>query len=114
MGVVKSPHRRIWYSVGKAQSLRSSNRWSCLGPCFSPCTSTARAKRAFCSTPWRISLATICGVGVFGKRSRTNPRDRFSLPSRSEEHTSELQSHHDLVCRLLLEKKKNNTTQCNI
>src|SRR5437773_9383455 len=28
---------------------------------------------------------------------------------RSEEHTSELQSHHDLVCRLLLEKKKNNT-----
>src|SRR5436190_13811495 len=27
-------------------------------------------------------------------------------PSRSEEHTSELQSHSDLVCRLLLEKKK--------
>src|SRR5471032_1443431 len=26
---------------------------------------------------------------------------------RSEEHTSELQSHHDLVCRHLLEKKKN-------
>src|SRR5438034_7474473 len=31
-----------------------------------------------------------------------------SAPSgRSEEHTSELQSHSDLVCRLLLEKKKN-------
>src|SRR5438034_4071659 len=32
---------------------------------------------------------------------------------RSEEHTSELQSHSDLVCRLLLEKKKKkrNTTQ---
>src|SRR5260221_7325542 len=28
---------------------------------------------------------------------------------RSEEHTSELQSHSDLVCRLLLEKKKNST-----
>src|SRR5437773_8093458 len=28
------------------------------------------------------------------------------IPQRSEEHTSELQSHHDLVCRLLLEKKK--------
>src|SRR5438034_6361809 len=27
-------------------------------------------------------------------------------PIRSEEHTSELQSHSDLVCRLLLEKKK--------
>src|SRR5438034_5689860 len=32
------------------------------------------------------------------------PRD-----SRSEEHTSELQSHSDLVCRLLLEKKKTST-----
>src|SRR5437667_3099084 len=30
--------------------------------------------------------------------------------SRSEEHTSELQSHHDLVCRLLLEKKKKTQT----
>src|SRR2546430_12424338 len=29
--------------------------------------------------------------------------------SRSEEHTSELQSQSNLVCRLLLEKKKNNT-----
>src|SRR5438034_5797380 len=30
---------------------------------------------------------------------------------RSEEHTSELQSHSDLVCRLLLEKKKTNNVQ---
>src|SRR5256712_8991220 len=30
------------------------------------------------------------------------------LPARSEEHTSELQSRSDLVCRLLLEKKKKN------
>src|SRR5437588_9217734 len=30
------------------------------------------------------------------------------LVARSEEHTSELQSHSDLVCRLLLEKKNNN------
>ena len=28
------------------------------------------------------------------------------ITRRSEEHTSELQSHSDLVCRLLLEKKK--------
>src|SRR5688572_32391111 len=31
------------------------------------------------------------------------------LPPRSEEHTSELQSQSNLVCRLLLEKKKKNT-----
>src|SRR5437588_5653120 len=34
----------------------------------------------------------------------------ISLPARSEEHTSELQSHSDLVCRLLLEKKKQKNT----
>src|SRR5260370_6384307 len=33
---------------------------------------------------------------------------------RSEEHTSELQSHLNLVCRLLLEKKKKNKYQENI
>src|SRR5207247_7570980 len=36
-----------------------------------------------------------------GRRGR-----RTALASRSEEHTSELQSRVDLVCRLLLEKKK--------
>src|SRR5438034_3457723 len=34
----------------------------------------------------------------------------LDVPDRSEEHTSELQSHSDLVCRLLLEKKKHNDT----
>src|SRR5438034_8315728 len=36
--------------------------------------------------------------------------DRFKH-MRSEEHTSELQSHSDLVCRLLLEKKKKKKKQ---
>src|SRR5260221_10539690 len=35
--------------------------------------------------------------------------DRRAPVLRSEEHTSELQSHSDLVCRLLLEKKKKQT-----
>src|SRR5438132_7795090 len=34
-----------------------------------------------------------------------NDNLRPGIPIRSEEHTSELQSHSDLVCRLLLEKK---------
>src|SRR5437868_13185879 len=33
---------------------------------------------------------------------------------RSEEHTSELQSRFDLVCRLLLEKKKRNATRVRV
>src|SRR2546430_11323933 len=35
--------------------------------------------------------------------------DRRGRPARSEEHTSELQSQSNLVCRLLLEKKKRTT-----
>ena len=38
---------------------------------------------------------------------KISKRKNFYHPARSEEHTSELQSHSDLVCRLLLEKKKN-------
>src|SRR5256885_12998406 len=37
-----------------------------------------------------------------------DPDARWPVPTRSEEHTSELQSPCNLVCRLLLEKKKNN------
>src|SRR6266571_8295527 len=49
----------------------------------------------------RGSLAARCPA------RRTPPsRRRPSPPQRSEEHTSELQSHVNLVCRLLLEKKK--------
>src|SRR5260221_3759702 len=35
---------------------------------------------------------------------------KIRTQNRSEEHTSELQSHSDLVCRLLLEKKKKKTS----
>src|SRR5215211_6675015 len=46
--------------------------------------------------------------GRTAQASRTSPA-ASRLP-RSEEHTSELQSHSDLVCRLLLEKKKKNNS----
>src|SRR5690606_39294588 len=50
--------------------------------------------------------ATAVATGI----KRTHP-DLFvlTLQGRSEEHTSELQSCENLVCRLLLEKKKQNT-----
>src|SRR5438034_7695462 len=44
------------------------------------------------------------GFRQFGFKRFSRRLDRPR--SRSEEHTSELQSHSDLVCRLLLEKKK--------
>src|SRR5258708_24434749 len=49
------------------------------------------------------------GFGGAVSRARASGRRHRSqqLPDRSEEHTSELQSPDHLVCRLLLEKKKN-------
>src|SRR2546430_7169972 len=46
-------------------------------------------------------------VAVAGEEQRVHQNVELRL--RSEEHTSELQSQSNLVCRLLLEKKKNNT-----
>src|SRR5256885_5614899 len=49
-------------------------------------------------------------TGVLGSVNEYDPAaDRWTR--RSEEHTSELQSPCNLVCRLLLEKKKNNKEQ---
>src|SRR5438132_5092536 len=45
---------------------------------------------------------SICSSAAENRRCRASS----CCGSRSEEHTSELQSHSDLVCRLLLEKKK--------
>src|SRR2546430_11227304 len=42
------------------------------------------------------------------RAARAPPLARGAALSRSEEHTSELQSQSNLVCRLLLEKKKKN------
>src|SRR5438034_785743 len=46
------------------------------------------------------------GARMFHEVEVYDPRGRRWERLRSEEHTSELQSHSDLVCRLLLEKKK--------
>src|SRR2546421_8699763 len=61
----------------------------------------------------RIDLESLAGeVGDKRMRARDCPSvtfkatERVAKNRRSEEHTSELQSRSDLVCRLLLEKKK--------
>src|SRR5438445_7162524 len=55
-------------------------------------------------------LRKVAGAGVRERRHHASlPRGAVgpaSVPARSEEHTSELQSRQYLVCRLLLEKKK--------
>src|SRR5689334_24373363 len=57
-----------------------------------------------------LDMLQAMGTGVEGSMTTVHansPADAFSRLERSEEHTSELQSQFHLVCRLLLEKKKN-------
>src|SRR2546427_8275373 len=57
----------------------------------------------------RAAATTMCpSLSRFCASSARNESPRAS---RSEEHTSELQSQSNLVCRLLLEKKKNKQSQ---
>src|SRR5262249_60877187 len=84
-----------------------------------PYTTLFRSSRAWCRTGRRRWSRTLPGSGRFlrpasswrrarrRRDSRCPFRRRQGLgPTRSEEHTSELQSLTNLVCRLLLEKKK--------
>src|SRR5260370_28684882 len=60
----------------------------------------------FSSASWRASAAYLVFATFATIRSRRLKKKSPSAASvRSEEHTSELQSHLNLVCRLLLEKK---------
>src|SRR2546427_8783237 len=60
--------------------------------------------------PARASPTTARSLPV-GLPKRQSPRTRGIVQERSEEHTSELQSQSNLVCRLLLEKKKKKNTR---
>src|SRR5438034_2667754 len=75
-----------------------------------PYTTLFRSRASKARTGHRDGSAWHKRWSAYGK-PQGNGRRRGSLRSsttsaRSEEHTSELQSHSDLVCRLLLEKKK--------
>src|SRR5207302_3784151 len=66
----------------------------------------ARGSRPFS----RATVASVRFLGLYGKykssRRLVDSAPRMAARNRSEEHTSELQSRENLVCRLLLEKKK--------
>src|SRR2546430_12232519 len=59
---------------------------------------------------WRNPFSAAARTSLLTACSRV--RSRAGGRPRSEEHTSELQSQSNLVCRLLLEKKKNNNALC--
>src|SRR2546430_11974360 len=56
--------------------------------------------------PLRVAMVFIDAHGDFNTPETTLSGMLGGMPVRSEEHTSELQSQSNLVCRLLLEKKK--------
>src|SRR5699024_11699043 len=81
-------------------SRRGLDRFFSLAP-----DSRAEAVR-FLTLPCGNTLPEAAGPHARSLGQRIPAREREESDSRSEEHTSELQSRFDLVCRLLLEKKK--------
>src|SRR2546425_3858100 len=67
---------------------------------------TTLFRSAFCSAVRSRLSSTSFSPDKFSMRSANERRERSRALTRSEEHTSELQSLAYLVCRLLLEKKK--------
>src|SRR2546421_6200739 len=63
------------------------------------------------SGPFNVSAAAATRLALTTPPSSTAQSGQPLAQQRSEEHTSELQSRSDLVCRLLLEKKKKATTR---
>src|SRR2546426_9368989 len=77
-----------------------------------PYTTLFRSSRKVTSRcRWlRERASTVIAIGPALTSARPNPVPSQHDGIRSEEHTSELQSPCNLVCRLLLEKKKNHNT----
>src|SRR5947207_13773324 len=82
--VISVPNR----STSKRKKRARRTHYKTVSPTLQPCPRCGDMKQ-----PHRV--CPTCGY--------------YNGRSRSEEHTSELQSHSDLVCRLLLEKKKKKT-----
>src|SRR3712207_7489209 len=79
-----------------------------LGDAVEPEVDSSRARSGCRSGPWRLaSDQTPSPRRTSGRKRRARSSSSSGrVASRSEEHTSELQSRQYLVCRLLLEKKK--------
>src|SRR5437588_8876974 len=95
-----------------ARSIACPTVWPKFSSARSPETSRASAEtiRALIAMLRRISATNPFFESEpdwrFARGDRTRNISASRMIARSEEHTSELQSHSDLVCRLLLEKKK--------
>src|SRR5690242_21352799 len=86
----------------------TSLRHRTMTPSVPPSAIQDRALTADTATTMTGCIGIITSTDRPGALSggRTPTSSAAPSPSRSEEHTSELQSHVNLVCRLLLEKKK--------
>src|SRR5690349_22591404 len=96
----------VFFFSSRRRHTRSLRDWSS-DVCSSDLDDAASLRtRAGDGRPHRRPLRP--GTGRHGRR-----RDGGRCGTRSEEHTSELQSRRDLVCRLLLEKKKKKKKEKN-
>src|SRR5436190_4561980 len=71
-----------------------------------PTTSVASSGPTSAPPSASVVASGALSIAASAPRPAVDASGGWAGPARSEEHTSELQSHSELVCRLLLEKKK--------
>src|SRR2546422_1398469 len=100
--MIRRPPRSTLFPYTRSSDLKSASRLSSYG---SKPTVTDRK-----STSCGKTYPSMARQKERHSRPRPQHPKTVTLGARSEEHTSELQSRLHLVCRLLLEKKKMNST----
>src|SRR5438552_6401678 len=95
--------------MGRARASTGTARLSAVAALASPCTAAAPSRNPNSIDP-ESPMNDRAGLKLWRRKPSAEPAAAaasvMASTSRSEEHTSELQSPDHLVCRLLLEKKK--------
>src|SRR5437773_5247057 len=108
----------LFAAMNSAPALGASTGVICIIPAgASSCPSSPSSLTGTVGSQLRVSVFIQNSTGLNGFDVTLLADHAILKPAgadRSEEHTSELQSHHDLVCRLLLEKKKKKKYHINL
>src|SRR3989449_1601914 len=105
MGFARSGIRQYWHVW---QVMQDTSKYAA-----TPALGYASKMISLCVLIFLSLVAFVFWLGGLAEKSTFVATDR-KISTRSEEHTSELQSRLHLVCRLLLEKKKKKTETMSI
>src|SRR5690606_40541314 len=107
LSLLQPPPSSQIYTLSLHDALPISSTLVMMSPRYTLPRRSRVVDRSPASSAWLPGLTVrISTPSIPSRRVQLSGATRTANPGRSEEHTSELQSRENLVCRLLLEKKK--------